>query len=233
MPSGTAGGRGPSAYPLVGTRVYHRRTMQRKPSDPQRASRPAFGRSKRSQLNVIDYTLAKRALLRDAQAGLQSVNELCDAHPELMRAARNMGEATPRESPICEDAEVVLVTFAFGSRLPAHGRCVGGRDELIKLARPLGVTGTVVVEASPWVEDNQWLLDLAAKNDFLLGVVGHLDLLDEAFPGRLERFAKQPGRLGAQRDLQCRLVRASFAPHQHGCASIREGCGENKRCQRA
>ena len=37
--------------------------------------------------DVIDYTLAKRALLRDAQAGLQSVNELCDAHPELMRAA--------------------------------------------------------------------------------------------------------------------------------------------------
>lgn len=64
--------------------------------------------------------------------------------------------------------------------------------EFVKLARPLGVTGTVVVEASPWVEDNQWLLDLAAQDDFLLGVVGNLDPLDDAFPTRLARFAKQP-----------------------------------------
>src|SRR5689334_25281079 len=28
---------------------------------------------------------------------------------------------------------------------------------------PRPVTGTVVVEASPWVEDTQWVLDLAAK----------------------------------------------------------------------
>ena len=73
--------------------------MQRKPTDPQRATRPTFGRSKRSQLNVIDYTLAKRALLRDAQAGLQSVNELCDAHPELMRAAKYVGEPTRSDCP--------------------------------------------------------------------------------------------------------------------------------------
>src|SRR2546421_730543 len=36
--------------------------------------------------------------------------------------------------------------------------------EYKKLARPFGVVGAIVVEASPWLEDNQWLLDLAAKD---------------------------------------------------------------------
>jgi len=64
--------------------------------------------------------------------------------------------------------------------------------EYEKLARPLGVVGTVVVEASPWVEDNQWLLDLAAKNPFLLGVVGHLDPAADEFDKNLGRFARDP-----------------------------------------
>src|SRR3954463_3661175 len=39
-------------------------------------------------------------------------------------------------------------------------------SEYKQLAKPFGVVGTIVVEASPWVEDNQWLLDLAAKEPF-------------------------------------------------------------------
>lgn len=57
------------------------------------------------------------------------------------------------------------------------------------LAQPLGVTGAVVVEASPWVEDNQWLLDLAKDEPFLVGVVGRLTPGDADFAGRLKRFA--------------------------------------------
>ena len=44
------------------------------------------------------------------------------------------------------------------------------------LTRPLGVVGTVVVEASPWVEDNQWILDLARDNDDIVGFIGNLNL---------------------------------------------------------
>jgi predicted TIM-barrel fold metal-dependent hydrolase len=62
------------------------------------------------------------------------------------------------------------------------------------LAAPHGVTGTVVVEASPWVEDNQWLLDLAAREPFIVGVVGNLTPGDDEgkFPDHLARFAKNP-----------------------------------------
>jgi L-fuconolactonase len=59
-------------------------------------------------------------------------------------------------------------------------------------ARPLGVTGTVVVEASPWVEDNQWILDLAEKDRFILGLVGNLTPGKPEFAGHLKRFAANP-----------------------------------------
>jgi predicted TIM-barrel fold metal-dependent hydrolase len=54
---------------------------------------------------------------------------------------------------------------------------------------PSPVTGTVVVEASPWVEDNQWVLDLAAREPFILGLVGNLPVGTDAFAGHLKRFA--------------------------------------------
>ncbi len=53
-----------------------------------------------------------------------------------------------------------------------------------------GVTGTVVVEASAWVEDNQWILDLAENDPFLLGLVGHLEPPDSSFESNLDRFAE-------------------------------------------
>ena len=65
-------------------------------------------------------------------------------------------------------------------------------DEFKRLAQPLGVVGTVVVEASPWVEDNQWLLDLAAKDQFLIGIVGRLDTASDDFEKHLRRFAHNP-----------------------------------------
>ncbi len=62
--------------------------------------------------------------------------------------------------------------------------------EFKKLAAPHGVTGTVVVEASPRVEDNQWLLDQAKDNPVIVGVVGRLLLADDDFAKHLVRFAK-------------------------------------------
>jgi predicted TIM-barrel fold metal-dependent hydrolase len=54
---------------------------------------------------------------------------------------------------------------------------------------PQLVTGTVVVEASPWVEDNQWVLDLAAKEPFIVGMIGNLPVGTKQFAGYLKRFA--------------------------------------------
>lgn len=67
--------------------------------------------------------------------------------------------------------------------LPAH---------LKALAAPAGVTGTVVVEASRRLEDNQWILDLAAQEPFIVGFVGGLVPNRPPFAGELARFAANP-----------------------------------------
>jgi L-fuconolactonase len=54
---------------------------------------------------------------------------------------------------------------------------------------PRSVMGTVVVEASPWLEDNQWVLDLAAHEPFIVGFVGNLPVGTKGFTGHLKRFA--------------------------------------------
>jgi len=60
------------------------------------------------------------------------------------------------------------------------------------LAIPQGVSGTVVVEASEWIEDNQWILDLAADEPFIVGFVGNLQPGSKDFGSNLERFSSNP-----------------------------------------
>jgi predicted TIM-barrel fold metal-dependent hydrolase len=59
-----------------------------------------------------------------------------------------------------------------------------------KQGDPLGVTGTVIVEASPWVEDNQWVLDISQNDPFVLGLVGNLAPGSPDFSTNFARFAK-------------------------------------------
>jgi L-fuconolactonase len=54
----------------------------------------------------------------------------------------------------------------------------------------LGITGVVIVEASAWLEDNQWVLDIAKDDPLILGVVGHLDPGTSDFRRNLARFSK-------------------------------------------
>jgi predicted TIM-barrel fold metal-dependent hydrolase len=65
-------------------------------------------------------------------------------------------------------------------------------DDWAKLALPHGVTSTVVVEASEWLEDNQWILDLAANDKRIVGFVGRLDPVSPDFVANLKRFAANP-----------------------------------------
>ncbi|WP_433778438.1 amidohydrolase family protein [Flavobacterium anhuiense] len=51
--------------------------------------------------------------------------------------------------------------------------------------------GCVAVQASQSEEETHFLLDLAAKNDFIKGVVGWIDLRNENIEGRLQFFSDQ------------------------------------------
>jgi len=68
----------------------------------------------------------------------------------------------------------------YRTTLPQHYRA---------LPVPQRVDGAIVVEASTWVEDNQWVLDLAAREPFIVGLVGNLPLGTPECAGHLKRFS--------------------------------------------
>lgn len=94
----------------------------------------------------VDYRLARASVLADYRDGVLARSEVCDAHPELVRAARAVGAPIPGECPVCERTELVHVTYVFGPRLPKHGRCISLRGELTRLAKRPGTHVAYVVE---------------------------------------------------------------------------------------
>src|SRR5260370_26500449 len=58
------------------------------------------------------------------------------------------------------------------------------------IATPLGVKGAIEVECSPWLEDNQWVLDVAATDTIIVGTIGNLEPGKPDFGGQLDRFRK-------------------------------------------
>ena len=97
----------------------------------------------------IDYRLARQSVLSEYRKGRLARHEVCDAHPELVRAAREVGDPTAINCPVCEEEHVVLVSYVFGPRLPAFGRCITTRRELQSIAKRPGNFSCYVVEVCP------------------------------------------------------------------------------------
>ena len=97
----------------------------------------------------VDYRLARHAVLSEFRKGRLARHEICDAHPELVRAAREVGDPTSLTCPVCEETKVVLVSYVFGPRLPAFGRCITTRKELQAIAKRSGQFSCYVVEVCP------------------------------------------------------------------------------------
>lgn len=68
--------------------------------------------------------------------------------------------------------------------------------EFVKLTKPHFVTGTIVVEASPRLSDNDWLLKLADDHPIIVGVVGRLDLKHPKFAEHVATYHKHKKYLG-------------------------------------
>ncbi len=111
-------------------------------------SRRARGRSyTRSVVRGTDYELARRSVLRDLAAGRVNRSDVCDAHPELLRAARNVGERVGRPCPVCKSRKLFHVSYVYGDRLrAANGRALSRPDELDKLSRQHDEFDRYVVE---------------------------------------------------------------------------------------
>jgi hypothetical protein len=96
---------------------------------------------------VIDYALARRAVLTGLASGRIRHEDACDAHIYLRRAARYHGEPTGEACPVCTDEELLHVTYAYGECFNGHtnGRAWASRD-LPGLAARLPEFSVFVVE---------------------------------------------------------------------------------------
>lgn len=92
------------------------------------------GKGARPDLGIVDYTLAKRALLRDAHRGLLSRLDICDAHPELMRAAKNIGQDTERPCPVCDEYSLRLLAYVYADDLKRNNGRVWSIEAAMTLA---------------------------------------------------------------------------------------------------
>ncbi len=65
----------------------------------------------------VDYRLARRAALASLRRGSLDTGDICDAHPELMRAGRNIGEEADSPCPVCAHESLRLVRYVYGEDL--------------------------------------------------------------------------------------------------------------------
>ena len=97
----------------------------------------------------VEYRLARNAVVREFRKGRLGRLDVCDAHPELLRAALNVGDIAREDCPICEEVKLRLVSYVFGNRLPASGVCVTTRAEMNRLSRTAKDMVCYVVEVCP------------------------------------------------------------------------------------
>jgi predicted TIM-barrel fold metal-dependent hydrolase len=64
------------------------------------------------------------------------------------------------------------------------------------LATPLNIVGAIELEASPWIEDNLWVLEQMHTDTMFVGTVGDLEPEKPDFADAFNRFRKDPLFLG-------------------------------------
>ena len=85
---------------------------------------------------MTDYALARRATLADFRRGVLTRLDVCDAHPELVRAATYLGADIDDECPVCGAARMRVVSYVYGEKLKtANGRCIANDNELARLGK--------------------------------------------------------------------------------------------------
>jgi len=77
-----------------------------------------------------------------------------------------------------------------------------GPEDLRPLMAAAGITSTILVQAAETEAETDFLLDTAARTDFVAGVVGWLDMLSPEFATRLTHYMSMPEWVGLRPMLQ-------------------------------
>lgn len=126
----------------------------------------------RTQRQVVDYSLQKRALLREVHSGRMGVYEVCDASPYLKNAARFHGEPTEDRCPVCRRENLTHVHYIYGDELKQSAGQARSKTELPVLAMTFREFQVFVVEVCRGCGWNHLV------EQYLLGRAG----LDESGP---------------------------------------------------
>jgi hypothetical protein len=96
---------------------------------------------------VVDYSLARRATLRDLAVGRVTSSEVCDAQAYLVRAARYHGHEGEDPCPVCGRVGLARVNYTYGDcfRADVNGRARPDR-ELLALAEEVAEFTVYLVE---------------------------------------------------------------------------------------
>jgi hypothetical protein len=100
----------------------------------------------RTQRQVVDYALQRRALLAEVYAGRIGLAEVCDATPYLLRAAKFHGEPSSVTCPMCRKEPLTLVSWVYGSELKHAAGSARTADELSRMATLYEEFSVFVVE---------------------------------------------------------------------------------------
>jgi hypothetical protein len=100
----------------------------------------------RTQRQVVDYALQRRALLAEVYAGRIGVTEVCDATPYLLRAAKFHGEPSAVTCPMCRKEPLTLVSWVYGDELKHAAGSARTIDELGRMAALYDEFSVYVVE---------------------------------------------------------------------------------------
>ena len=100
----------------------------------------------RTQRQVVDYSLQKRALLREVYSGRVGTWDVCDASPYLLSAARFHGDATDVRCPVCRRENLTHVNYIYGDELKQSAGQARSRVELPVLAMSVREIQVYVVE---------------------------------------------------------------------------------------
>lgn len=125
--------------------------------------------TRRESLGIIAAASACSILGRPAMADGEKL-EIIDCHTHFYDPTRPEGVPWPNK-----ESEL------YRKVMPADLRA-------LKQFRP--VTGTVIVEASSWLKDNDWLLDISVNDPFIKGIVGNVDLKSDDFAREIKRLSK-------------------------------------------
>lgn len=100
----------------------------------------------RTQRQVVDYALRRRALLAEVYSGRVGVMEVCDANRYLLRAAKFHGEPSAVTCPVCRKETLTLVSWVFGDELGPAANSARTAEELATMASMYAEFSVHVVE---------------------------------------------------------------------------------------